>query len=467
MKPSAILVFAPGALLALASPAAAQTFMTEAEAATVLLGKDANLHRQGRALTPEARQRLEQASGLRFPEPSFSFLVADDGKQVTGYAVVMNEIGKSEPITFMVAMSPEGKVTDVVLMTFRESRGAEVREPRFLRQFRGKTASSPLKVNQDVLNYTGATLSSKAIARGVKRALLLLDEFYPRATRRRLPGPVGSTPGAVLAPRLPQPWRVEGELALFRQARYRMGTRCELRLWTRTPQAAACAFDAGFAELARLEQVFSAYRSDSELSELNRAAATGWAAASSDLWRLARYARRAWRESGGAVDPTVGGERVGFQHVQFDPARRAVRFAHRGLALDFGGLAKGYAADRVAAALRAGGVRSAAVDLGSSSMSFVGSGWLVATIGPEQIVVMRDGDAVSTSGTAERGAHIVDPRTAQAVRGNVSATVLARSALAAEAASKSLLLNGHAPGAWLLNRDGKISLSPAMQPRLG
>ena len=152
MKAAHIILLAPGTLLALASPGAAQTFLTEAEAAGALLGKDANVHRQTQALTPEARKKLEDASGLRFPEPSFTFLIADNGKETTGYALVMNEIGKSEPITFMVGMSPEGKVSDVVLMTFRESRGAEVREPRFMRQFRGKSASSPLKVNHSCAN---------------------------------------------------------------------------------------------------------------------------------------------------------------------------------------------------------------------------------------------------------------------------------------------------------------------------
>src|SRR4051812_43691340 len=114
MKAAHIILVAPGTLLALASPAAAQTFMTEAEAAGVLLGKGANVHRQSQALTSEVRTQLEAASGLHFPEPSFTFLLADNKKEVTGFAVVMNEVGKSEPVTFMVGISPEGKVTDVV-----------------------------------------------------------------------------------------------------------------------------------------------------------------------------------------------------------------------------------------------------------------------------------------------------------------------------------------------------------------
>jgi hypothetical protein len=53
-----------------------------------------------------------------------------------------------------------------------------VKEQRFLSQFRGKQSSDPIRVNQDIVNYTGATLSSYAIARGVRRALALAHLFY-------------------------------------------------------------------------------------------------------------------------------------------------------------------------------------------------------------------------------------------------------------------------------------------------
>src|SRR5262249_18537372 len=97
-----------------------------------------------------------------------------------GYAAIVEEIGKSEPITFMAGVDPEGRVGEVALMVFRESRGAEGREPRFMRQFKGKQLKDPIRVNQDILNYTGATLSSEAMARGVKKALALVDHFYLR-----------------------------------------------------------------------------------------------------------------------------------------------------------------------------------------------------------------------------------------------------------------------------------------------
>jgi len=68
-------------------------------------------------------------------------------------------------------MGPDLKVKDVVVLTYRESRGGEVRRSRFLRQYRGKSAKSPVRLNRDVIGIAGATLSAQAVNRGVKKAL--------------------------------------------------------------------------------------------------------------------------------------------------------------------------------------------------------------------------------------------------------------------------------------------------------
>ncbi len=160
-------------LLAIACPA--QIFLDEKQASeTVLRGCD-SIAREERSITPGERAQLEKTTGLRFPIPKHTFFIGKRNGAPCGTAVVMNEIGKSEPITFMVGVDKDGKVADVALMVFRESRGGEVREPRFTRQFKGKKLKDPIRVNQDIMSYTGATLSSEAVARGVKKALALVE----------------------------------------------------------------------------------------------------------------------------------------------------------------------------------------------------------------------------------------------------------------------------------------------------
>src|SRR5579859_2895453 len=292
------------ALAGTAVPTQAEVYLTESQALGVILGDKAVVIREQKVLDAALRQKLEQSSNLHFPEPSFTFFIAtQDGKTVK-YAIVMNEIRKTEPITFMVGMSPEGKVTEVMIMEFRENRGWEVKEKRFLNQFRGKTARNSIRVDEDIINYTGATLSSKAVARGVKKALFLLDAFYPRESRGKLAAARDFSMPSKMKP-IAFVQGANEQLGLFRQVRYAMGTHCEIRVWCASAQEANTFLDAGFRELERFEQIFSAYREDSELSLVNRLAGHSKASTSEDFFNLTSQALRYSRESNGLVDITV------------------------------------------------------------------------------------------------------------------------------------------------------------------
>jgi electron transport complex protein RnfG len=166
-----------GVLLGAAS-VPAETLLTEQQALKIALPKSESVVTEAKALTSQQRDELQKRSGLRLPEREYKFFIGKSKGESDGYALVMNEIGKHEFITFIVGINPKGEVGDVVVMEYRESRGGEVREQRFLRQFHGKRQKDAIQVNKDIVNYTGATLSSYAIARGVKKALLLVETFY-------------------------------------------------------------------------------------------------------------------------------------------------------------------------------------------------------------------------------------------------------------------------------------------------
>ena len=170
------------ALAALVAGAAAETLLTREQALKVVFPKSESVQPETKVLTTEQRAELENNTGLRFPEAEYPTFVAKSKNAIDGYGVILNEIGKHENITFIVGVSPKGKVLEVAVMEYRESRGSEVKERRFLGQFHGKTSSDPIRVNQDIVNYTGATLSSYAIARGVRRALALTHLFYGTGT---------------------------------------------------------------------------------------------------------------------------------------------------------------------------------------------------------------------------------------------------------------------------------------------
>lgn len=162
-----------GASPAWAADVYEQVYLSEPEAIRTVLGPDVTVERQ--TVTPTAAQRtmIERHLGRRLPEAAPTFLVARKGKQVTGYGLILDEIGKHDPITFIVAIAPDLQVKDVAVMVFRERRGDGVRRRRFLAQFPGKKLGDPLLLSQDIIPISGSTMSSVAVSAGVKRALAL------------------------------------------------------------------------------------------------------------------------------------------------------------------------------------------------------------------------------------------------------------------------------------------------------
>ena len=125
---------------------------------------------------------IEQRLGYRLPEnkTTYTFFVAETAGHVDGYAFIDDEVGQHMPITYAVKLSPSGTVERQEIVAYREARGDEVRDARFRAQFVGKTAHDPLRPGDDVVAVSGATISSRAMATGVRRALVLLDELMLR-----------------------------------------------------------------------------------------------------------------------------------------------------------------------------------------------------------------------------------------------------------------------------------------------
>jgi DNA polymerase-1 len=78
-------------------------------------------------------------------------------------------------LRYAVALNPSGAVTGIEILDYVESYGYEVAEAHWRKQFIGKTAADPIKLNQDIQNIGGATLSCKHLTDGVKRVAVLYE----------------------------------------------------------------------------------------------------------------------------------------------------------------------------------------------------------------------------------------------------------------------------------------------------
>ena len=156
----------------------AEVFMTEEDAIKALLPKSQHLRKELLRLTPDQKAGVETRIGWKFPETEFEVYVGETGATVDGYAMVQNTIGKHKHMTYIVGVDPNGEVTNVELLVFRESRGSEVGRKRFNYQYEGKTVFDPIRANRDIINISGATMSVRSMSAGVKRVLVLVDELY-------------------------------------------------------------------------------------------------------------------------------------------------------------------------------------------------------------------------------------------------------------------------------------------------
>jgi FMN-binding domain len=156
----------------------AEVFMPEEDALKIVLPKSERVRKEVIQLTTEKKELIEQRIGWKFPEQAFEVYIGETGDKIDGYAMVHNTIGKHKHMTYMVGVDTKGACSDVELLVFREARGSEVGRKRFNVQYEGKTVLDPIRINKDIINITGATMSVRSISAGVKRVLVLIDEFY-------------------------------------------------------------------------------------------------------------------------------------------------------------------------------------------------------------------------------------------------------------------------------------------------
>jgi thiamine biosynthesis lipoprotein len=232
------------------------------------------------------------------------------------------------------------------------------------------------------------------------------------------------------------------------------------------------ALDRAFNWFREIEARCTRFDEHSELRQLCARPGTP-VAASPILFEAVRFAVSVADDTDGAFDPTVqSGERgVSYRDVVVDPATRTITLA-RPLALDLGAVAKGLAVDAAARELQP--YRDFAIDAGGDlylgGRNPDGRKWSVGIRHPrmdgEVIDTFRVSDAaVCTSGDYERGEHVIDPRTGTPASSAASVTVVAATAMLADALATAAFVLGPSDGLALLRRHGVegLILTPSLE----
>ena len=120
-------------------------------------------------LTSEQMKVVAQKSGVRLRSPEVRAWQVADG----GWFFVDEVLGKHEFITYALGLDAAGAVRGVEILVYREAYGGQIDSPKWRAQFVGKTVADPLRLDDDIVNITGATLSSRHLLEGVKRLLVI------------------------------------------------------------------------------------------------------------------------------------------------------------------------------------------------------------------------------------------------------------------------------------------------------
>lgn len=289
--------------------------------------------------------------------------------------------------------------------------------------------------------------------------------------------------------------------------KYVMGTVFEIAAYDDSPEHASTAFEKAFQKIVHLDDLFSNYKAESALSEVNHSAHFHPVKVPPDLYVVVEQAMRFSRLTSGKFDLSVAplvnlwkaalaGDTVPSPQ-QVDAAKSCVGYEKMELTspdqitfhspclqLDLGAVGKGYAVDKAAEVLRAAGIHDALISAGGSTILAIGSppgetAWLLRLRDPSHkanpTVRLKDQSISTSEQTAptllgkDYAGHIVDPETGVPLRTDFAVSVIAKTGIESDALSTSLLLMGPEKGETAIHNLSGVSaiwISPDARMKL-
>ncbi len=149
----------------------AERYLTVSEAQKLCFPQAERFEERRMVYKADDRKAIEQRTGSKLLIPVNRYWLAMQGTNLLGVMVVDHVLGKHEIIDYAAALAPDGKVRQIEVLEYRESHGYEIRSPKWRDQFKGKDATAKLRLNEDIYNISGATISCRHVADGIKRLL--------------------------------------------------------------------------------------------------------------------------------------------------------------------------------------------------------------------------------------------------------------------------------------------------------
>lgn len=172
MRAIPALIALPAALF-VSSGVQAATYLTVPAAQKAMFPQADRFVEANLRLTDEQRDAIKQLSGVRQRQAEQAVWRAQRGDELLGWFIVDEVIGKHEYITYAAGLSPAREVVGIDVLIYRETYGYQIGEAHWRQQFAGKQLGDEFKLDEDIANISGATLSCRNVTDGVKRLLAL------------------------------------------------------------------------------------------------------------------------------------------------------------------------------------------------------------------------------------------------------------------------------------------------------
>lgn len=285
-----------------------------------------------------------------------------------------------------------------------------------------------------------------------------------------------------------------GKELVFKRACKLMGNRFELTVVATDERWANTKIDAGIAEIQRIEKLLTTFSDDSETNLINNNAGIMPVKVSPETFNLIKRSLRISEVTQGSFDITYGSidkrlwnfdqtltalpdqetarqmvRLINYRNVILDDENCTVFLKEKGMRIGFGGIGKGYAAERAKQIMKEHGVQSGVVnasgDLTAWGLQPDGNPWTVGIANPDSSYdvfsyINITGLAVATSGNYEkfvtingrRYSHTISPLTGLPVTGIKSVTIITTNAEIADAMATPVMIMGVGPGLDLINQ---------------
>ncbi len=284
--------------------------------------------------------------------------------------------------------------------------------------------------------------------------------------------------------------------SIYRKTMTQMDTLVTITVVADSEKKANDAIEKAFGEIGKLDALLNFFSDKSEISAINRNAGNGPVKVSPETVEVIEKSVSTSERTGGAFDATIGSESslwnfftrqkpddgtireklplVNYKGIRIDKEKSTVELRKKGMLLDLGAIAKGYAADKAVDELKKSGIKSGLVAVAGDIRAFGlrpdGRPWRIGIQNPRQTgkddqivatVELRD-MAISTSGDYERYFildgkryhHILDPKTGYPAAGCRSVTVMAKDGVSTDSFSTGIFVLGPEKGMEVLRQTG-------------